>query len=45
MTDDEALLNDFRPLPSGRLGELVRILEPLQGPDPDESQSESIGPM
>ena len=36
MTNDEALVNEFRPLPSGRVEELVRILESLQGPDPDE---------
>jgi len=36
LTNDEALLNEFRPLPSDRVGELIRILESLQGPDPDE---------
>lgn len=36
MTNDEALVNEFRPLPSGRVEELVRILDSLQGPDPDE---------
>ena len=36
MTNDEALVNEFRPLPSGRMGELVRILDSLQGPEPDE---------
>ena len=36
VTNDEALVNEFRPLPSGRVEELVRILDSLQGPDPDE---------
>jgi len=36
LTNDEALVNEFRPLPSDRVGELVRILDSLQGPDPDE---------
>jgi hypothetical protein len=36
VTNDEALVNEFRPFPSGRVGELVRILDTLQGPDPDE---------
>ena len=36
ITNDEALVNEFRSLPSGRIGELVRILDALQGPDPDE---------
>jgi hypothetical protein len=36
LTNDEALLNEFRPFPSGRVGDLVRILDALQGPDPDE---------
>jgi hypothetical protein len=36
LTNDEALLNEFRPLPSDRVGELIRLLESLQGPDPDE---------
>jgi hypothetical protein len=36
LTNDEALVNEFRPFPSGRVGELVRILDSLQGPDPDE---------
>jgi Mg/Co/Ni transporter MgtE len=37
MTNDEALVNEFRSLPSGRVGKLVRILDSLQGPDPDEA--------
>lgn len=36
ITNDEALVNEFRSLPSGRIGELVRILDALQGPEPDE---------
>jgi hypothetical protein len=36
MTNDEALVNEFRPFPSGAVGDLVRILDTLQGPDPDE---------
>jgi len=36
LTNDEALVNDFRSLPSGRVGDLVHILDSLQGPEPDE---------
>jgi hypothetical protein len=36
MTNDEVLVNEFQPFPSGRVGDLVRILDTLQGPDPDE---------
>ena len=36
LTNDEALVNEFRPLPSDHVGELVRIHDSLQGPDPDE---------
>ncbi len=36
MTSDEALVNELRPFPAGRVGELIEILERLQGPDPDE---------
>jgi hypothetical protein len=36
LTNEEALVNEFRPFPSGRVVEFVRILDSLQGPDPDE---------
>jgi hypothetical protein len=35
-TSDETLVNELRPLPTGRVAELIQILERLQGPDPDE---------
>lgn len=33
---DEPLINELRPLPAGRVAELIQILDRLQGPDPDE---------
>lgn len=36
MTSDESLVNELRPFPPGRVGALIRILEQLQGPDPEE---------
>ena len=32
---DEALVNEGRPLPSGRIGELIALLEAME-PDPEE---------
>jgi hypothetical protein len=36
LTSDEALVNALRPLPGGRVGALIQILDQLQGPDPGE---------
>ncbi|SKA24963.1 hypothetical protein [Consotaella salsifontis] len=32
VTNDEAMLNNARRFPSGRVGQLVRILETIEGP-------------
>lgn len=34
--NDEALVNDFRPMPKGRVAELVELLGRQFGPDMDE---------
>lgn len=36
MENDEPLINDGRPLPSGRVGELVEIMEELEADAEDE---------
>ncbi|MDZ5697806.1 MULTISPECIES: hypothetical protein [Phyllobacteriaceae] len=36
LTNDEALVNDFRPLPKGRVAELVDILNRRFGPDDED---------
>lgn len=36
VTNDEALVNDFRPLPTGRVAELVDILHRRFGPGGEE---------
>ena len=36
VTSDDALVNDLRPLPSGRVARLVEILEKLEGPQVEE---------
>jgi hypothetical protein len=36
LMSDEPLVNELRPLPAGRVGELIQILDRLQGPDLDE---------
>lgn len=33
---DEALLGELRPLPSGRVAELLEILKPVEGLDDEE---------
>jgi len=40
--NDEALMNAGRPLPSGRVGELVEILSELEAGD-DEDEGAEIG--
>ncbi len=35
---DEALINEGRPFPSGRIAELVSLLEPPEADDPDGRQ-------
>lgn len=32
VADDEALVNDLRPFPTGRVAVLVELLRPLEGP-------------
>ena len=41
MVNDEALINAGKPLPSGRVGELIEILTELE---PDEEE-EGVGPV
>ncbi|WP_274424794.1 hypothetical protein [Chelativorans sp. YIM 93263] len=36
VTNDDALVNDFRPLPKGRVAELVEILNRRYGPGTDD---------
>jgi uncharacterized membrane protein YkvA (DUF1232 family) len=38
LANDEALMNAGRPLPSGRVGELVEILEELEQEEDDEKE-------
>jgi hypothetical protein len=45
LANDEALINAGRPLPSGRVGELVEILEQLEQDEDDEDEGEQIGPV
>jgi len=40
IANDEALINAGRPLPSGRIGELVEILTELE-PDEDDEDEEA----
>jgi hypothetical protein len=42
IVNDEALMNAGRPLPNGRVGELVEILSDLEAGDDDET-STAIG--
>jgi hypothetical protein len=42
IVNDEALINAGRPLPSGRVGELVEILEELGA---DEDDQKEVGPV
>ena len=39
--NDEPLINDGRPLPSGRVGELIDILSELVATDDDEAGPET----
>ena len=41
LANDEALINAGRPLPSGRVGELVEILEELEAEGEDEEDKEA----
>jgi hypothetical protein len=41
--NDEALMNVGRPLPNGRLGELVEILSELEASDDGEDEGAAIG--
>lgn len=36
LNEDEALVGELRPLPSGRVAELVEILRPVEGLDDEE---------
>jgi hypothetical protein len=36
VTSDDALVNDLRPLPSGRVASLIEILEKLEGPQVED---------
>ena len=40
--NDEALMNAGKPLPSGRVGELIEILSELE---PEEDDAEPAGPV
>jgi len=42
MVNDEALINAGKPLPSGRVGELIEILTELE---PSEDEGEEVGPV
>ena len=42
IVNDEPLMNAGRPLPSGRVGELVEILTELE---PDEDDGKEVGPV
>jgi hypothetical protein len=41
--NDEALMNVGRPLPNGRVGELVEILSELEASDAGEDEGATIG--
>jgi hypothetical protein len=41
--NDEALMNVGRPLPNGRVGELVEILSELEASDDGEDEGATIG--
>jgi hypothetical protein len=41
--NDEALMNMGRPLPNGRVGELVEILSELEASDAGEDEGATIG--
>jgi hypothetical protein len=43
MENDEPLINDGKPLPSGRVGELVAIMEELEASDDDEPGGPAAG--
>jgi hypothetical protein len=40
--NDEALMNSGRPLPSGRVGELVEILSELEASDDGEQEAGAV---
>jgi hypothetical protein len=42
MANDEPLINAGKPLPSGRVGELIEILSELE---PEEDDAEPAGPV
>ena len=42
MANDEPLMNAGKPLPSGRVGELIEILSELE---PEEDGAEEAGPV
>jgi hypothetical protein len=42
IVNDEALMNTGKPLPSGRVGELVEILTELE---PSEDDDKEVGPV
>jgi hypothetical protein len=44
IANDEPLMNAGRPLPSGRVGELVEILSELEADEDDEKEKEA-GPV
>ena len=41
--NDEALINDGRPLPKGRVGELVDILSEVEASDDDQDTGAAAG--
>ncbi len=43
LDNDEALMNVGRPLPNGRVGELVEILSDLEASDDGENEGVAIG--
>ena len=43
LANDEALINAGRPLPSGRVGELVEILSELEQDEEDEEAGSVVG--
>ena len=45
LANDEPLMNAGRPLPSGRVGELVEILEELEQDADDGDEVKEAGPL
>ena len=44
MENDEPLINEGKPLPSGRVGELVAIMEEIEADAEDEPGGPASGP-